>query len=33
MKKALFLSLFLAFSVIAHAQNDERALAAAIDTK
>jgi len=32
MKKALFLSLLFAFSAMAHAQNDERALAAAIDT-
>lgn len=32
MKKALFLSLFFAFSAMAHAQNDERALAAAIDS-
>ena len=32
MKKAFFLSLFFAFSAMAHAQNDERALAAAIDS-
>lgn len=32
MKKALFLSLLFAFSAMAHAQNDERALAAAIDS-